>query len=246
MQAANENGVAFIVLDRPNPLGDYVDGPVLEDDYKSFVGMLPIPIVHGLTVGELAWMIVGESWIDQSLGLHLDVIPCRGYTHHTPYTPPIKPSPNLPNIEAIRLYPSLCFFEATQVSIGRGTNSPFLQIGFPAKKMGSFSFKPRDIKGMQTNPLHEGKKCYGVDLSKLDPWAQKFSLDYIIKWNGKFPPNDPMINNERWFKLLAGNATLLDQIKAHTPEDEIRRSWKPALDAYKIKRKKYLLYPDFE
>lgn len=245
MEAAAENNLAFVVLDRPNPLGDYIAGPIRKEKYKSFVGMHPIPIVHGLTVAELAQMIRGERWINNAENLQLKVFSCENYTHKSHYSLPIKPSPNLPNMLAIRLYPSLCFFEATKVSIGRGTHEPFQQIGFPDPKFGSHTFIPKDIKGMQVNPIQEGKLCYGIELCTLDPWQQRFSLKYWLQFFNQFEQKD-MVTRKAWFNLLVGNGKLYQQLQLNKTEEEILHSWKAELDTYKLMRRKYLLYEDFE
>ena len=244
MQAAAENNVEFIVLDRPNPLGDYVDGPVLQPEFRSFVGMFPIPVVHGLTVGELAKMIVGEKWLNTEQKLNLKVVPVANYSHKMSWSIAIKPSPNLPNDLSIRLYPSLCFFEATKVSIGRGTQFPFQVIGHPNSHYKDFSFTPVDIKGMQMNPLHENTECFGVDLrgSSLN---HKFTLKYIINFYADSNNKPQFISNIKWFNLLAGNDILSKQIIDGKTEQEIRLSWQKELQEYKIIRRKYILYPDF-
>ena len=180
MEACAENNKKVIILDRPNPLGDYVDGPVLKPKFKSFVGMHQIPVVHGLTIGELALMINEEGWLKNGVKCDLEIIKMQNYNHSIHYYLPIKPSPNLPNDISIRLYPSLCFFEATNVSIGRGTKFPFQVIGYPNKKFGNFTFTPKDIPGMQINPLHENEVCYGINLQNSNPDTIYFSLKYII------------------------------------------------------------------
>lgn len=244
MEAAAENKVDFLVLDRPNPLGDYVDGPVLKPEFQSFVGMHPIPVVHGLTVGELALMINGEGWLKDSVKCDLTVIPCQNYSHHKAWSLAVKPSPNLPNDLSIRLYPSLCFFEATEVSIGRGTEFPFQVIGYPDSTLGDFSFTPEDLPGFQTNPVQEDQVCYGDDLRK-ESLDSKFTLKYILKYHKAL--NDKgikMISRPRWFNLLAGNSEFLKQIESGMSEAAIRDSWKIELEQYKNMRKQYLLYPE--
>ena len=247
MEACAKNNKPFVVFDRPNPLGDYVDGPIRRDGFESFVGMHPIPIVHGLTVGELAKMINGENWLEGGAQCNLTVIKMGNYNHSMHYSLPIKPSPNLPTDLSIRIYPSLCFFEATKVSIGRGTLFPFQVIGYPDSTFGDSLFIPVDIKGMKTNPLHEGKVCYGIDLRNENPDETRFSLKYIIDFAEKMKAKgDILITNERWFNLLAGNDVLLEQIKNGLSEKEIKESWEKELTEYKKMRKKYLLYDDFE
>lgn len=246
MEAAAQNKIEFMVLDRPNPLGDYIDGPVLNLKYQSFVGMHPIPVVHGLTVGELAKMINGEAWLSGEDTCRLKVIRCENYTHNTPWLLSVKPSPNLPNDRAVRLYPSLCFFEATEVSIGRGTDFPFQVIGYPDSSLGNFSFTPHDIPGTQMNPVREGEKCYGLDLRDV-PLNTKFTLKYLLQFNEAFKrQNRKLITDKRWFKLLAGNNRLLKQVEQGKSESEIKASYQKELEDYKKMRKKYLLYRDFE
>ncbi len=244
MEACTKNKIPFIVLDRPNPLGDYVDGPVRQEKFKSFVGMHPIPIVHGLTVGELAKMINGENWLENGKQCDLTVITMENYKHSMHYSLQVKPSPNLPNDLSIRLYPSLCFFEATEVSIGRGTNFPFQVIAYPDPDFGDSLFIPHDIPGMQMNPIQEGKVCYGIDLRNAKPDTVYFTLKYVIDFAKKFrEKGDTLVTKLRWFNLLAGNDVLLKQINKGLSEKEIKASWKKELDEYKTMRKKYLLYP---
>ncbi len=244
MEACAENHKKLIILDRPNPLGFYIDGPVLKPEFKSFVGMHPIPVVHGLTMGELALMINGEGWLQNHIKCDLTIVKAENYKHSDKWHLPIKPSPNLPNDRAIMLYPSLCFFEATNVSIGRGTMFPFQVIGYPDKRFGNFTFIPKDIPGMQINPVQEGKICYGIDLRNSE--NDRFTLKYLIDFYKKFPDKKSFIIRKKWFNLLAGNSELYNQIISGMSEEEIRKSWKKDLDTYKKIRKKYLLYPDFE
>ncbi len=233
----------FIVLDRPNPNGDYIAGPVLKPKFRSFVGMLPIPIVYGLTPGELALMINGEHWLNDSLQCNLTVIKMRHYTHHYKYIPPIKPSPNLPNYLAIRLYPSLALFEATNFSIGRGTLFPFQVIGYPDPKFGKFTFIPHDIKTMQINPIQEGKTCYGIDLRNINPDTVHFSLYYIIKFYRLSNMGAKFFSRPHWFDLLCGTDKVRKQILEGKNAQEIEKSWKKDLINYDSLRRKYLLYP---
>lgn len=244
MEACAENKIKLIVLDRPNPNGDYVDGPVLEPAYKSFVGMYPIPIVHGMTLGELAQMINGEKWLKDSVLCDMKIISCSNYDHTTPFTPPIKPSPNLPNLNSIRFYPTLCLFEGTVVSVGRGTDLPFQIMGIPDSTTNSgFAFTPKSIVGMAKKPLYEGKRCVGERLDS-NSINREIDLAYLIKYYNLYPNKEKYFNN--FFNKLAGNSTLQDQIKKRISVDEIRKSWQNELEAFKKKRKKYLLYPDFE
>jgi len=244
MEACAENEVKLIILDRPNPNGDYVDGPVLDIKFRSFVGMHPIPVVHGLTVGELAQMINGENWLIGSLQCDLEVIRINNYSHSSIYSVPIKPSPNLPNDISIRLYPSLCFFEATEISIGRGTNFPFQVIGYPDESWGDFYFVPQNLEGIDINPKQLGEKCYGIDLRNEDP-RSVFSLKYLIDFYNKSNFKDTFFSRIRWIQLLSGNDKLRSQIEDGKSEKEIRESWVKELELYKAKRKKYLLYEDF-
>ncbi len=244
MEACAENGVKFIVLDRPNPNGDYFDGPVLQKEFKSFVGMHPIPVVHGLTVGELAFMINGEGWLKDGLKCQLRVIPVVNYKHSDRVNIAIKPSPNLPTDLAVRLYPSLCFFEATNVSIGRGTEFPFQVIGYPDNTFGDFSFTPKPIKGMAMNPPQKNKTCYGVDLRNRENLNHRFTLKYLLMFRDKFANDSAMVTNERWFNLLAGNASLLEDLKSGLSETEIRKHWAEDLETYDRMRKRYLIYPE--
>jgi len=244
MEACAENKIKLIILDRPNPNGDYVDGPVLEPAFKSFVGIHSIPIVHGMTLGELAQMINGEKWLKDSVQCDIKVISCSNYDHTTLFTPPIKPSPNLPNLNSIRFYPTLCLFEGTVVSVGRGTDLPFQIIGIPDSITNSdFTFTPKSISGMAKKPLYEGKRCVGERLDS-NSISRKIDLLYLIKYYNLYPNKEKYFNN--FFNRLAGNATLQDQIKKGLSTDEIRKSWQNDLNAFKKKRKKYLLYPDFE
>ena len=240
MEACAENGKKMMVLDRPNPHGHYVDGPVLEPAFRSFVGMHPIPVVHGLTVGELALMINAEGWLAGGKKCELEVIPMANYTHASPYTLPVKPSPNLPNQQAIMLYPSLCFFEGTPMSVGRGTPFPFQVVGYPAPRYGDFSFTPVSTPGAAKNPTHENKTCYGVDLRQA-PAPTQLDLGYLIDFYQKSEAKEDFFI--KFFDLLAGTDKLKKQIKAGLSEAEIRNSWKEELEGYNSLRKKYLLYP---
>lgn len=245
MEACAENNKTLVVFDRPNPNGDYVAGPVLKPGFESFVGMHPIALVHGCTVGELAQMINGEKWLETERMCELSVVPVANYAHNMAYSLPVAPSPNLPNDLAVRLYPSLCFFEATSVSVGRGTDFPFQVLGGRKPELGEFSFTPRSIPNAAVNPLNLGKICYGVDLRQLDevpPFTLKFFLDFYTKYDNE----KEFLTRERWLNLLAGTDKLIVQIRQGLSEEEIVKSWQPELDEYKRMRKKYLLYPDFE
>ncbi|MDX5348123.1 MAG: DUF1343 domain-containing protein [Hymenobacteraceae bacterium] len=239
MEAAAENNKQVLILDRPNPNGDYVDGPVLEPEFVSFVGMHPIPIVHGLTVGELALMINGEGWLAGGLKADVRVIPVQGYTHQTPYSVPVKPSPNLPNDLSIQLYPSLCLFEGTNVSVGRGTATPFQIAGSPLYQIKTFYFTPQSIPGAAINPPYQGQVCYGLDLTNLAD-APNFTLAYLIELYQNSALKDKFFNS--FFEKLAGNAQLRRQITEGIPEEAIRQTWEPKLSEYKQLRQRYLLY----
>ncbi len=239
MEAAAENGKKVIIFDRPNPNGDYVAGPVLKKGFESFVGMHPIPVVHGLTVGELAQMINGEKWLKGSLKVELEVIPIANWTHSTPYNLPVKPSPNLPNELSIRLYPSTCFFEGTVVSLGRGTHFPFQVYGYPDPKFGDFTFTPVSIDGMSKNPPHQDKKCYGVDL-RAEALSHEFTLKYLLDAYHKSGKGQAFFNN--FFNTLAGTDQLKKMILAGKSESEITASWQEDLKKYEILRTKYLMY----
>ncbi len=245
MEACAENNIPLIVLDRPNPNGDYIAGPVLKPGFESFVGMDPIPIVHGCTVGELAQMINGENWHKAARKCDLQVIPVQNYTHSVEYELPVPPSPNLPNYLSVRLYPSLCFFEATSVSVGRGTDFPFQVLGGLNKNLGDFQFVPKNIPGVAVNPLNEGKVCYGVDLRLLKE-IPKFTLKFFIDFYNLYENKADFVTRENWFNLLAGDDKLLAQIRNGKSEKEIMETLKPELEEYRKLRKKYLLYPDFE
>lgn len=239
MEACAENNRKLIILDRPNPNGHYVDGPILEPEFKSFVGMHPIPIVHGMTVGELARMINGEGWLEGRQQCALEVIPVKNWTHNTPYSLPVRPSPNLPNDQAVALYPSICLFEGTVISVGRGTLTPFQVIGHPDLKNMPYQFTPVTIKGMASNPPHENKVCYGIDLRnvKVKP---ALDLSYLITMYKAFPEKEKFFNS--YFEKLSGTRSLRNQIMQGLSEEEIRKSWEEGLNKFREIRKKYLLY----
>ncbi|PWT78487.1 MAG: DUF1343 domain-containing protein [Bacteroidetes bacterium] len=282
VEAAIENNRPMIILDRPNPNGFYVDGPVLDTSFRSFVGMQPVPVVYGMTIGEYAKMIVGEKWLNPALssdlntiyaiddaektldsmikklhgdqidfgtsGFQLLVIPCKNYTHNTKYILPTRPSPNLPDMQAIYLYPSLCFFEGTSVSLGRGTDKPFQQFGSPIFPKTNYQFTPRSVEGAKNPPLLN-QVCNGFNLSS-DPVAlgmeNRMQLKWLIKAYSLFPDKDNFFLESGFFNKLAGSDHLKNQIKEGKSEAEIRKSWEPALSQFKATRKKYLLYPDFK
>ncbi len=242
MEAAAEHNKEVIVLDRPNPC-DYVEGPILKPAYRSFVGMMPIPILHGCTVGELAKMINGEGWLSKNpQGCRLTVIPCLGWEHQQAYSLPVKPSPNLPNDQSIRLYASLCPFEGTKISVGRGTTYPFQVLGAPDKKYGKFTFTPRSLPGFDKNPMHKDEVCYGIDLRKVNDLQDGFSLQYLIDFYEKSGEGAAFIDRNRFFDLLMGTDAVRKDIISGKSESEIRQSWEKELEAYRKMRNKYLLY----
>lgn len=241
MEACAENGKEFLVLDRPNPC-DYVDGPVLREAYKSFVGMFPVPVLHGCTVGEFARMIKGEKWINEAGACRLSVVRVLNWQHGQPYSLPVKPSPNLPNDRAIALYPSLCPFEATGISVGRGTTFPFQVTGAPDKRYGTFTFKPVSLPGFDKNPLHKNRICYGTDMRKIPP-TKGFTLKYLLDFYKKSGQKAAFFTNPRWFDQLIGNSSVRQAILKGADEAEIRKGWSKELDEYKKRREKYLLYP---
>lgn len=243
MEACAENGLPLLVLDRPNPNGDYVDGPVRKPGFESFVSMHPIPVVHGLTVGELANMINGEGWLEGGRTCQLSVLPVENYTHQTPWALPVRPSPNLPNQQAVRWYPSLCLFEATMMSIGRGTPFPFQVVGYPDAKYGDFSFTPVSTPGAALHPKLQDKQCFGLDF-RQEPAPEAFSLQPLIRFYQLAGDHEKFIDRSRMFNLLAGTDELQKQLKAGLGEEEIRASWEADLAAYKQMRRQYLLYPD--
>ena len=247
MQACAENGKELIVLDRPNPC-DYIDGPLLKKEYKSFVGMLPIPVLHGCTMGELAGMINGEGWLGNNLKCNYSVIQIKGWKHGDPYSLPVKPSPNLPNDQSIALYASLCLFEATSVSVGRGTYFPFQVIGSPLlpKDKYPFSFTPKALEGFDKNPLHKNVTCHGLDLRKTNTGQPGgFSLRYVIRMYNEFKEmnkQESFLTRPKWFDLLMGTDQVrLDLLKGKS-EEEIRTAWNEDLKKYKETREKYILY----
>ncbi len=242
MQSCSKYEVEMVVLDRPNP-NDYVDGPIISDNLKSFVGALSIPLLHGLTVGELAKMINGEGWCGER-PVKLSVIPVEGWRHGMSYDLPIKPSPNLPNAQAIALYPSLCLFEATNVSVGRGTYTPFQMIGYPNSKYGSFTFTPQSLEGFDKNPLQRGKLCYGLDLREVTP-PTGFSLKYFIDFMRLSGQGASFISRPQFFDMLSGDASLKNMLSSGMSEGEIKDTWQEELDEYKAVRRKYLLYQDY-
>jgi len=248
MEACAENKVEVLVLDRPNPNGYFVDGPVLDPKFKSFVGMQPIPIVHGMTVGEYAKMLNDEGWLKNKEHCALQVIPVKGYRHAQLYQLPIKPSPNLPTMEAIHLYPTLCLFEGTKMSVGRGTNKPFELVGHPDLTEYDTVFIPKPIKGVAPHPKLEGKKCKGYVLTEYarnrTTYEKRINIYWIVTAYFEMGAKDDFFTS--FFDKLAGTDKLRKQIIAGKTEDEIRASWQEDINEFKKIRRKYLLYPDFE
>lgn len=242
MEACAENNIPLIVLDRPNPNAHYVDGPMIQKEHESFVGLMPIPIVYGMTDGELAQMINGENW--NSKNCELIVIPIKNYSHQTPYELPVKPSPNLPNFQSIYLYPTLCLFEGTKASIGRGTDFPFQVIGFPEYPEKDFQFKPRSIPGVSANPKFKDELCYGLDYrnlySSIHEKPYQLNIQCWIDLYGSYPNKEDFFIP--FFEKLSGTNELRQQIQMGLSEELIRASWQPDLEDFKAKREKYLLY----
>ena len=253
MEACAENDKELLILDRPNPHGFCVDGPILEPHLKSGIGMFPIPITHGLTIGEFAQMLNGEGWLPNQLKCKLRIIKVANYTHDMPYVLPVAPSPNLNTQQSIMLYPSSCMFEGTILSQGRGTYMPFTVLGAPALKgKYEFSFKPVSLKGMSETPLHQDTECYGLDLRKYDTdifvKSKKLNLKWLFELYAAYPYKDKFFDMSYSkqmgnFDKLAGTENLKKQIVAGTSEEEIRKSWEPGLSSYKKMREKYLMYP---
>lgn len=242
MEACAEQGKTVLVLDRPNPNGHYVDGPVLEKKHKSFVGMQSIPIVHGMTVAEYALMINEESWLKDSLKVDLKTISCQNYDHTMFYALPVRPSPNLPNDKAINLYPSLCLFEGTKISVGRGTDFPFQVFGHPEIK-GEFSFTPGPNEGSK-KPKLNGLTCQGLDLRSKTERMEGINLDFLISAYNNFPRKDEFFIS--FFEKLAGTSQLRKMIEEGKSSEEIYASWQEDLEVFKSIRKRYLLYKDFK
>ena len=233
----------LIILDRPNPNGNYVDGPVLSPEFSSFIGLHPIPVVYGLTMGELAKMINGEGWLGDNSVCDLEVIPCQNYTHDTNYDLPVPPSPNLPNSQAVRLYPSLAFFEGTSISVGRGTEFPFQVFGHPSLTFGDFWFTPESRPGYSVKPPQLGEKCRGIDLRDFKPADNKWdslNIEWLIKSYQSFEPKNAFFIP--YFDKIAGTDRLRKDIEKGLIADEIRQNWNADLIKYKKIREKYLIY----
>ena len=245
MEACAEHYIPLLVLDRPNPNGFYVDGPVLDSVAQSFVGMHPVPLVHGMTIGEYALMINGQKWLNSKIQCDISVIPCKNYNHNVLYKLPVKPSPNLPNLNAILLYPSLGLFEGTVVSIGRGTNFPFQVFGHPDYKKGKFKFTPESVAGAK-HPKLEGEVCKGEDLQIFSieelTKAKQINLQFLLKTYKELHRKTDFFNS--YFYKLAGTDKLQSQIEQGLTEDEIRASWKKGIKTFKEIRQQYLLYSD--
>lgn len=249
MEAAAENNKTVIILDRPNPNGFYVDGPVLDMKHKSFVGMHPVPVVHGMTVGEYAQMINGEKWLQNGIQCDLKIITCENYDHNSRYELPVKPSPNLPNMASIYLYPTLCLFEGTNVSVARGTDFPFQAIGMPGFEKGDFVFTPKSVPAAK-NPPHKDKACKGYDLREFGNNEMKIfgriNLDWLIDFYQHCPDQKHFFEDNNMFVLLSGTTELKKQLTEGKTKEEIYASWETGLNLFKEIRKKYLLYKDFE
>lgn len=247
MELCAKHDKPLIVLDRPNPNGDQVDGPVRkEEKFKSNVSFHKIAMIHGLTVGELADMINGEQWLEEGRQCDVTVVPVLNYDHSMQYDLPVVPSPSLPNALSVRLYTSLCLFEGTDVSVGRGTDWPFQVVGYPDPVFGDFEFTPGERDGMSKHVEGKGEVNYGIDLRELDPVEQTFTLKYILDFYNSMPNKDEFFVRGEFFDKLAGTDELRKQIIAGMTENEIRKSWEDELTEYKEMRAKYLLYKDFE
>jgi len=245
MIACAENKLPIIVLDRPNPNIYRIDGPVMQTKFQSFVGMHPIPVLHGLTVGELAKMIVGEKWLGEIILPQLTVVPCQNYTRNSRYSLPVKPSPNLPNDRAVYLYPSICFFEGTDISVARGTDFPFQAIGAPQVAKAPFAFTPKSTDGAK-NPPHKDVECKGYDLRNeskdFGAETDKLNLQYLFKMYAQHKDKQHFFLKTGFFNKLAGNSELKLQIEKELSEEDIRKSWQKDIDVFVEKRKPYLIY----
>lgn len=259
MEACAQNDIPLVIFDRPNPNIDCVAGPIRDELYKSYVSLDPIPAIYGMTAGELAQMINGQGWLEGGVKCKLTVIPVKNYTRKTRYVLPVAPSPNLPSHRAVRFYPFLCLFEATVVSEGRGTEEPFTALGYPDESFGQYVFTPRDIPGMATNPKHEGKPCYGLDLTGeplyglensaaagslglADRYDGIFTLKHFIDFAKKIGSAEKMVDQKAGLARLWGNDKLIEQIDSGMSEEEIRATWLPDVEKFLRDRKPYLLY----
>lgn len=248
MEECARYNIPFLVLDRPNPNGFYVDGPVLDTVYSSFVGLHPVPVVYGMTIAEYARMINEEGWLKDGLKCDLSWVTCENWDHRKYYELPVKPSPNLPNMTSVFLYPSLCFFEGTKISLGRGTDFPFQVYGHPEYKTTDFSYTPMSIPGASVNPKYLGEECFGVDLTSLPNsffWDNRgIILHWLLDAYEQLGNTDDFFTG--YFVKLAGNEKMQEQIENGASANVIRAGWKKEIDAFKTIRKKYLLYKDFE
>jgi uncharacterized protein YbbC (DUF1343 family) len=248
MEACAESNTEMMILDRPNPNGFYIDGPVLDTQYRSFVGMHPIPLVHGMTIAELAKMINGEGWLKNEMICELNIISCENYTHDSLYQLPVKPSPNLPNMQSIYLYPSLGLFEGTIINVGRGTDFPFQVYGHPAFEGGNIDYRPRAIEGASSNPKHRGKLCHGVDLRKYNSEILIMEPGIRIDWLKHAMKNisGQEVFFKSFFRRLAGTDSLRKALERGDSVKEIKQGWETSLEEFQKKRVKYLLYEDFK
>ncbi|RZL02603.1 MAG: DUF1343 domain-containing protein, partial [Pedobacter sp.] len=254
MEACAENSRSLLILDRPNPHGFYVDGPVLDPKYKSGIGVMPIPMVHGLTVAEYALMLNGEGWLDKKAKCDIKIIKVANYDHSMTYTLPVKPSPNLNTQQSIMLYPSMCWFEGIYLNHGRGTQFPFTVLGSPAfKGIYNFSYTPTSIKGMAETPLFQDQVCYGIDLREFDTAyilkTKQVNLKWLIDLYKAYPKKEDFFNYKLSnqlgnFDFRSGDASVREMVIAGKSEREIRAAWEPGLSKYKLMRKKYLIYPE--
>lgn len=248
MEACAEQNIPFLVLDRPNPNGHYVDGSVLEKGFESFVGLHQVPVVHGMTVAEYAQMVNAEKWLKNGVQCDLKIVPCANYDHTVYYQLPIKPSPNLPNMTAIYLYPSLCFFEGTKASVGRGTNLQFQVVGSPDFENGSYSFTPKPMPGAKY-PKNDGVLCHGWNLSEYtrgELQVNYLNIRFLHEFYQGCADKEDFFLKNNFINTLAGNSTLKQQLQTGKSVEEIRASWQPRLNEFKAMRKQYLLYADFE
>jgi uncharacterized protein YbbC (DUF1343 family) len=246
MEACGENNVELMILDRPNPHGFYIDGTILDTAFRTFVGMHPVPIVYAMTAGEYAQMLNGEKWLKNGVQCKLNIIKCADYTHDSLYSLPVKPSPNLPNMQAVYLFPSICLFEGTHFSLGRGTDFPFQVYGHPSLKNLNFTFTPVSRKEA-SNPPQKNNKCYGIDLRNYDTKniikEKKINLEWIIDAFNRYEDKKNFFTD--WINTLMGGREFREQIAKGMTENEIRKTWQPGLEKFKKIRSKYLLYEDF-
>lgn len=247
MESCAEYSVPILLLDRPNPNGDYIDGPILEEKFSSFVGLHPVPVVYGMTLGEYGLMVNGEGWLKEGRKADLTVVPVGNYCHADRYVLPVNPSPNLPNMTAVGLYPSLCFFEGTIVSIGRGTDKPFQVIGHPDYHPGSYTFTPRSIPGVALKPKYQDTVCFGLNLSGIQmdsvPGERKINLSWLYEMYDYFKDSGDFFTT--YFDYLAGTDQLRMSLIEGKNIKEIKNSWQKGLKEFATCREKYLLYPDF-